>query len=149
MENLRLELISTISEYFLDWGFADTPFAHLTETSGRRYGVWHGGWLLYTDESWRDICNFRRICRQLYTGSFVSFGGFLGSRVFRLTKLGMEDLQGILDVVLLRPHIRTLTFGSAQFYNSSDHPAVMKVFGLMSAPMQTKLPAAYADPAGW
>lgn len=79
----------------------------------------------------------------------VIFGSLLGSIVFRLTKLGTEVLQGMLDVVPLRPHIKTLTFGSATFHDSPDHPAVMKVFGLMPDPIQAKLRAAYADAAGW
>jgi hypothetical protein len=117
MNTLPTELISKIARHLQQWNIIDLPFSHLTQTS--EYG--HDSWLEHTKASRQDICNFRLVCHRFRSASFSSFGELLGDRTFRLTKVGIEDLQAISAVASLQPYIRTLTFGGARFNSLSSY----------------------------
>lgn len=70
-------------------------------------------WLKIKSSSIRDVCNIRLVCKQFRDASLASFASILGERRFRLTKIGLQDLQGIAACSGLAPYFKTLTFGSA------------------------------------
>ena len=124
MDRLPIELISLIAEHLQQWYISDQPFSHLTETSKDPMVTSKDepvGWLTHTSDSHEDILNFRLVCQVFYNSSLHIFGELLDSRIFRITKFGLEELQALAGVATMRPHIRKLTFGNAQF----DDPAFM------------------------
>jgi hypothetical protein len=106
MDHLPVELISMIAAQLQQWNLADQPFSHLTEISADN----RDGWLIHTKASRRDIKNFRLVCSKLCHSTLCNFGEILGDRVYRFTKVGLEVLQAMSNIVELQPHIRTLTF---------------------------------------
>ena len=145
MDQLPVEIISLIVEHLQQWNISDQPFSHLTETS--KDGT--VGWLTHTVESRRDVCNFRLVCHSFYNSSLRSFGEVLGNRIFRITKADLEDLEAISCVAALTPHIRTITFGSAQFDDISINQTLHVVLANIPAPHQLRLQAAYSRAFEW
>jgi hypothetical protein len=141
MENLPVELISMIAARLQERDSAKQPFSHVTETSADR----KDGWLVHTNASVRDICDFRLVCSKLRDSSLRSFGDILGDRVFRFTVVGLQDLQAMSKTVKLRPHIQTLTFGNAQFDDLTKNLALKKLFQMLPEPDRTRLRVAYSD----
>lgn len=145
MDTLPLEIVSQVAYHLQKWTISDHPFAHLTETS--IYGT--DGWLTHTSEAREDICNFRLACRRTYGSSFSTFGSLLGSRIFRITKVGLQDLLAISRVQALGPHIQTLTFGNARFGNANGIPLLQEIFHSLSQSNRSRLQAAYMDAYHW
>lgn len=73
------------------------------------------GWLTHTISSRQDICHFRILSEKCYASYFQTFGEVLGDRIFRHTKVGGDDLQALSQQKALNRHIRSVTFGNAQF----------------------------------
>ncbi|KAH7390776.1 hypothetical protein DE146DRAFT_142788 [Phaeosphaeria sp. MPI-PUGE-AT-0046c] len=144
MEKLPFELLSVIFEHLQEWNTIDQPFSYLTETS--RYSDQSDGWLVHTTASRENICNFRLMGRKYRSSSVSAFGGLLGNRVFRLTKVGLDDLKAISSVAALRPYIDTLTFGSAQFAEPGE---LEGLWTLLPEPARTRVRVAYAKAFEW
>jgi hypothetical protein len=145
MDRLPAELVSTIAEYLRESSLGLEPFADLTETS--QLGPIN--WLTYTTSSLRDVCNFRLVCRTWYNNSAPTFGAILSNRIFRITKVGLEDLQAISEVAALQPHIKSLTFGNAQFDDPALNSALRELLSWISEPDQTRLRDAYTEAYQW
>ncbi|KAF2820185.1 hypothetical protein CC86DRAFT_118126 [Ophiobolus disseminans] len=144
MDRLPVELLSLVATYLQRWNIAPQPFSHLTETS--ECGT--VGWLTHTSLSRRDICSFRLVCQKCHSSSLRTFGELLGDRVFRWTKVGMKDIQALSDHAPLKPYIRTLTFGNAQFKNRDNYALQMGSLAYPDA-QRKRLLRAYADYYQW
>lgn len=144
MDSLPPEILSYVCQQLQRWTLSDHPFAHLTETS--IYNT--DGWLTHTTDSCRDVCNFRLSCQKMYHSSFSTFGQLLGSRIFRITKIGLEDLLSISRLQPLQPYIRTLTFGNACFGDISNS-LLEEMLELMSPCDRRRLKLAYYDASRW
>lgn len=150
MDDIPVEVVFMVLEKLQRWTISPDPFSHLTETSTDGTE----GWLKHTAESRRDICNFRLVSRKLCSESFKTFGELLGDRVFRMTKVGLEDLEAISAVNALRPHIRTLTFGGAHFSSSYETGDTQNQFlddtlAAVPEPDRERLKTAYAKARDW
>ncbi|KAH8704363.1 hypothetical protein GQ44DRAFT_778133 [Phaeosphaeriaceae sp. PMI808] len=147
MDELSLELTSLIAGQLLERSRFDPSRQSLSETDSLvpRTDVW----LTHLEDSVQDICNFRLVNHSLYNSSHVVFGELLGThRVFRKTKVGMNDLQAMANIPDLRPHIRMLTFGNSNFYDPLDQRIPN---GFMQIPEEhrTRLQDAYMRAARW
>lgn len=70
----------------------------------------------------KNISNILLVYKDLRDAAFESFGTILGDRRFRITNIGLADLEDIGSNQALAPWIKTLTFGTAQLespYNPS------------------------------
>jgi hypothetical protein len=143
MDSIPLELISMVSHQLQQWDFDNEIFSHLTQTNVRKTD----GWLDYTRASRQDICGFRLVCHSFRNGSISTFGNLLGDRTFRLTQVGIEDLQAISAMTSLRPYIRTLTFGNARF--DMDNEYLQALLKKVPKPQKSRLRRAYRDAFRW
>lgn len=145
MDTLPVEVLAIIFKHLREWNVLDRPFSYLTETSPY-YGGQHDGWLVHTAASREDICNFRLMGRKYRSSSPCAFGGILCDRKFRLTRVGLDDLQALSSVAVLRPYIHAITFGSAQFVD----PAKMEnLWELLPEPDRIRIRAAYTTEFEW
>jgi hypothetical protein len=84
--------------------------------------------------------------------SVPSFGRVLGGRIFRITKVGLDDLQAIASLSALRPHIKTLTFGNARFKDPKeifDGHSVATVCRHLPDSHEDRLLSAYTEAYRW
>jgi hypothetical protein len=145
MNDLPLEVVLIILQQLQRWTISAQPFSHLTETSID--GI--DGWLKHVPKSRQDICNFRLVSHKLYSSSFSTFGELLGERVFRMTKVGLEDLEAVSGVDALRPHIHTITFGGTHFSEVDGNRFLIDVFEAVPDPDRERLQDAYAKAHNW
>jgi hypothetical protein len=120
MDQLPSELVSIIVAELVHEDIVKKPTAWLVRKNlfeSREFD----DWLSYSNDAREDLCNFRLVNRKSYYSSFATFGNILGHRVFRITQVGLEDLQAISNTQRLRLHIRTLTFGTARFANPAKN----------------------------
>jgi hypothetical protein len=116
---LPMEVVIKIVQHCEEYDWLDDPEAMFMGEQDNPH--WYTGdnenrgtWKTATKSTKQDIRNVRLVCRQLKTGSLESFGAILGERIFRLTKIDLEDLFDIGKTAELLPWIKTLTFGTAQ-----------------------------------
>jgi hypothetical protein len=146
MESLPVELLSAIAAQIQQWNISHQPFSHITETS--EYGTI--GWLTHTPASRQELCTFRLISPTCYASSFRALGEVLGDRIFRITKVGLEDLLALSGHATLGPHIRTLTFGTARFSRPDKHRnRQLNDLRDTLGPEEDHLFAAYSAAADW
>jgi hypothetical protein len=145
MDSIPLELISMVAHQLQQWNFDNEIFSHLTETNVCKTD----GWLDYTRASRQDICNFRLVCHSFRNGSLSTFGNLLGDRTFRLTKVGIEDLQAISASTSLRPYIQTLTFGNARFLRLHRNKYLQDLLKRVPEAHRSRLHRAYHDAFVW
>lgn len=147
MDHIPVELISMIAAQLLQEDFVDEPSARLIRTTVDMSGI-VGGWSNFCENVRPDICNFRLVNRKFHDSSFASFGNILGHRAFRITKVGLEDLQAISSIARLRPHIRTLAFGTARFGNLPE-TVLPGLLDVISEPDQARMRVAYFEAYRW
>jgi hypothetical protein len=139
MDSLPVELLSNIANHLHGWTMIDPPYCQGT------------GWHFHTKASREAICNFRLVCRRFGHASVSNFGELLGDRRFRLTKVGLEDLQAMSAVASLQPHIRTLTFGGSRFstLKAGENDALVETLKLLPDPHLGRLANAYHEAYLW
>jgi len=141
MDSLPVELLSCIIKHLQQWNIADQPFSQVTETSVD--GTI--GWLTHTAHSRNDICGFRLLSRKCYASSSQVFGELLGDRIFRITKVGVDDLRALAKQETLSPNIRTLTFGNAQFDEPGRNEALARLLGRLPAADSQRIFSTYQE----
>jgi hypothetical protein len=148
MDQLPSELVSIIVAELVHEDIVKKPTAWLVRKNlfeSREFD----DWLSYSNDARADLCNFRLVNRKSYYSSFATFGNILGHRVFRITQVGLEDLQAISNTPRLRLHIRTLTFGTARFANPARISVLQRVLEDVPEPDRTRLRAAHSEAYRW
>ncbi|KAL5117269.1 hypothetical protein ACEQ8H_004828 [Pleosporales sp. CAS-2024a] len=145
MDRLPVELISIIGHGLQELHVSKEPFSYLTETNKEQ----DDGWLVHTINSRSDICNFRLVSRKFCASSLSTFGHVLGDRVFRISRVGLEDMHDISQAESLRHHISGLTFGSAVFDDISQNVVLQQILHVLPEPDKSRLESAYAHCHQW
>ncbi|KAH7086610.1 hypothetical protein FB567DRAFT_528343 [Paraphoma chrysanthemicola] len=149
MESLPVELISYVAEQLEQYEVVRQCSPYFTSMEDATSTADCAGWLVHNAISRRDLSNFRFTCRTMYNGSLPAFGRILGSRVFRKSRIGLKDLEDISSCVDLRPHVRTLTFGTAEFNDPTYNTIYQDIFRTIPEPDRSKLMDAYDIEYSW
>jgi hypothetical protein len=148
MDHLPRELVDMITAELVHEDAEKEPPAWLERRRLSELGE-VSDWTGYSKATRSDFCNFRLVNRKFYHSSFATFGNILGHRVFRITQVGLEDLQAISNVPRLRPHICTLTFGTARFADPASLRSLQCLLDGIPEPARTRLLAAYSVAYQW
>ncbi|KAH7086088.1 hypothetical protein BKA63DRAFT_32582 [Paraphoma chrysanthemicola] len=149
MDSLPIELISCVAEQLEQYEVFQLQRWSFINMEDPRSTVDCAGWLVHTTNSRRDLGNFRLTCRTMYSASLPAFGRLLGSRTFRKSRIGLQDLEGISSSTHLRPHVRTLAFGTAEFVDPTYSAAYNTMFSKIPEPDRSRLIDAYDIEYSW